>query len=107
MYACLYMQRYFESGEAEMLGRKCDLRDGSDLLPLVVRLHNIVSANWKIEVTYSGFRMHSTFGPRELFALKRDSWAKRGEEYVEQNCKGHRISIQASIIRFSVIHFPF
>lgn len=74
------MQRYFESGEAEMLGRKCDLRDGSDLLPLVVRLHNIASANWMIEVIYSGFRLHSTFCPRELFALKRTSWAKREEK---------------------------
>jgi len=54
---CMYAQRrYFESGEPEMLERKCDLRDGSDLLLFVVRLHNIVSANWKIEVTYSRFR---------------------------------------------------
>lgn len=103
VYVCLYMQRYFESGEAEMLGRKCDLRDGSDLLPLVVRLHNIVSANWKIEVTYSGFRMYSTFGPRELFRLKRRLVGEKGRGI----CKGHRISIQASIIHFSVIHFPF
>lgn len=54
---CMHVRRrYFESGEPEMLERKCDLRDGSDLLLLVVRLHNIVSANWKIEVTYSGSR---------------------------------------------------
>lgn len=59
-FACMYAQRrYFESGEPETLERKCDLRDGSDLLPFVVRFHNIVSANWKVEVAYSPFRTHS------------------------------------------------
>lgn len=86
MCVCMYVrQRYFESGEPEMLERKCDLRDGSDLLPLVVRLHNIVSANWKIEVTYSGFQMYIVhFGPRELFVLTRNSWTKRGEENMSE-----------------------